>query len=659
MSTTFQYTPLSNANRIRLLKLLPSPSRGAKLAFELEEISLSSTRQQVERRYEAISYTWDGQKPTCSVWCASSDLQITKNAAAVLCRLRRCVRPRWLWIDAICINQASIEEKNVQLSLMLLIYSRASSVVIWLGYVGSSAELASFLRFVRKYGRERGESLDPLKQLYMKVGKRVEIGAKLLTQRSYWSRVWTLQEVAYNPICQVYCEGLWPFSLDSLCSALEYLHHPHAIFGGQGRRWTSGKGGGWERRCFQAVEFHAHSRWPEWYSSDYSKSMFAALTEKKSSDPRDRVLALKGMFINVLGGVTAAYGNTVLEVYTQAAAAILESTPYLCRLLTYACQENKQISTLPSWAPDWTTVVDDDYTHLDPPLTSWRIEKYGRRLFIKAGSSSELQLPASNVFRTLIERDEDLSSTDWLKEAGTIILAWVKETSERAFPSAPECAGSASEAAHYSEEPSMMRPNPFFITCLGLLASELVSHTRIPSPYSTDSSHYAGQDSPGDAGSDDDFGDHQTNFLGGLETEYLGPTGFIQGKLMEWLQSVERRGMGACDDGSSAREGDNDFGEYMTDHISWRLRELLYNRRLLVLLEEGSLSLCACHGKRPALGDVVVQFPKTTSGCIIRAVPGKRGLYRLVGMVRFLGVVVSTAVSEEDSEPVLPEFCIV
>jgi hypothetical protein len=37
------------------------------------------------------------------------------------------------WIDAICINQLDVPERNQQLAMMKWIYFRADTVVIWLG----------------------------------------------------------------------------------------------------------------------------------------------------------------------------------------------------------------------------------------------------------------------------------------------------------------------------------------------------------------------------------------------------------------------------------------------------------------------------------------------------------------------------------------------
>ena len=39
----------------------------------------------------------------------------------------------YVWVDAICINQKDVDEKNRQVSIMQEIYQRAKDVHIWLG----------------------------------------------------------------------------------------------------------------------------------------------------------------------------------------------------------------------------------------------------------------------------------------------------------------------------------------------------------------------------------------------------------------------------------------------------------------------------------------------------------------------------------------------
>ncbi|KAK1757050.1 heterokaryon incompatibility protein-domain-containing protein [Echria macrotheca] len=53
--------------------------------------------------------------------------------------LRRTLHPVYLWVDAICINQASLPEKGEQVAMMADIYRSAEHVAIWLGDLAFSA----------------------------------------------------------------------------------------------------------------------------------------------------------------------------------------------------------------------------------------------------------------------------------------------------------------------------------------------------------------------------------------------------------------------------------------------------------------------------------------------------------------------------------------
>src|SRR6202012_1162820 len=65
-------------------------------------------------------------------------VQVTTNLLAVLRRIRRRYwdfrsHGDYVWIDALCINQADTEEKNSQVSMMREIYRQADLLCIWLG----------------------------------------------------------------------------------------------------------------------------------------------------------------------------------------------------------------------------------------------------------------------------------------------------------------------------------------------------------------------------------------------------------------------------------------------------------------------------------------------------------------------------------------------
>ncbi|TPX07308.1 uncharacterized protein E0L32_010805 [Thyridium curvatum] len=88
--------------------------------------------------YVALSYTWADKTgdstrrrplflgPECQ------RLFMTVNCEAALRCLRYPDQPRSLWIDAICINQKSEDDKKAQILIMNYIYSKASSVLVFL-----------------------------------------------------------------------------------------------------------------------------------------------------------------------------------------------------------------------------------------------------------------------------------------------------------------------------------------------------------------------------------------------------------------------------------------------------------------------------------------------------------------------------------------------
>ena len=58
------------------------------------------------------------------------EMKFTKNLEAALRHLRIESRSRTLWVDAICINQNNVQEKNEHVLHMKAIYALAEQVLI-------------------------------------------------------------------------------------------------------------------------------------------------------------------------------------------------------------------------------------------------------------------------------------------------------------------------------------------------------------------------------------------------------------------------------------------------------------------------------------------------------------------------------------------------
>lgn len=178
--------------------------------------------------YDALSYCWGDPKDprplrvssisnkTSSSGRAVTDyephrdgtLLIQQNLRAFLEGLRRRRYNRFIWIDAICINQGSLEDKFNQIPLMRYVYEAAELVYVWLGEATAAEENAVLamptlnmdLRALPE--SHKLERTDP--DSFEAVGipaptQEVWRALSTIATRPWWSRLWTLQEVVVAP----------------------------------------------------------------------------------------------------------------------------------------------------------------------------------------------------------------------------------------------------------------------------------------------------------------------------------------------------------------------------------------------------------------------------------------------------------------------------
>ncbi|KAI1110045.1 heterokaryon incompatibility protein-domain-containing protein [Nemania sp. NC0429] len=124
------YQPLTSPRSTRILKIYPSRYETAALVCELSEEELNDENPP---SYAAISYTWGSQLPSRKILCHGKAFSVTENCEAILRRFRQGNKMSCLWIDAICIDQSTVEERNKQVAMMEDIYRLAEVVVVWLG----------------------------------------------------------------------------------------------------------------------------------------------------------------------------------------------------------------------------------------------------------------------------------------------------------------------------------------------------------------------------------------------------------------------------------------------------------------------------------------------------------------------------------------------
>ncbi|KAI1735446.1 heterokaryon incompatibility protein-domain-containing protein [Xylaria scruposa] len=181
-----------------------------------------------EPDFEALSYVWGSplDPVTARIFSETSTepkstLSIGQNLALTLRHLRFQDRPRTLWVDAVCINQNDIDERNTEVKRMKDIYSLARRTVIWLGEESENSTLA--LDTLRHFGTQveifateteirQGDCPGATMVEWFKPNCPLPYdeatwrSIEAILRRSWFERVWVLQEALLSgPKAVVQC----------------------------------------------------------------------------------------------------------------------------------------------------------------------------------------------------------------------------------------------------------------------------------------------------------------------------------------------------------------------------------------------------------------------------------------------------------------------
>ncbi|PQE14979.1 HET domain-containing protein [Rutstroemia sp. NJR-2017a WRK4] len=388
----------TESNEIRLLTIQPAQSLDAPLVCDLEYASLDDVP-----KYEALSYTWGSPINPVTIMINNQHFKITHNLYTAMSYLRLSNSSRTLWIDAICINQLSIPERNIQVLRMRAIYRQSHATLIWLGpafknsdllmefmawedrrildptYGGGDAEWAS-----ERYEREMGKPEN----------QPVWEALKELTLVPYWNRMWVIQEVAFGakPIICVGTKtvGFW----DALIRVLSSLDAELEL-GDSGmpvnETWTFLITNAKARAMAVEKRDVEKKKGPSWLAASLQRYRGSLAT-----DPRDKLIALLGFLdesdMQYNKFITVDYARPVKELYldifrfctseprraiTDQEIAIGSRTEFTrnmnitgeqittgtevpmsrahgpCNIMTAASIRHSGIDDFPSWLPHW------------------------------------------------------------------------------------------------------------------------------------------------------------------------------------------------------------------------------------------------------------------------------------------------------------------
>lgn len=383
MDNIYKWLTLAPTGQIRLIKILPSHPSGD-IACEFEVVNLCD-----HPRYVALSYTWGNPRlynyteendtsgiPNRQIQCRVGStivsqrnehwysILVTQNLYSFLLRARDDIAhaTQSYWIDAICINQRDTDERGRQVNMMYAIYQTAKTVYAWLGEEDEDTYMAfELMRTLAGCcrGTDRRTRIQDIQDitpkdlgtqgLISRIGRYADISYWMamarIFQRSYFTRVWIIQEITFANKMLAIC-GHNVLDWEDVVRVSQFL----AL-----TSWS-----GWMSRATGRNK-PSHGAPNAIEVNKGSRNLLHILIRGRrfmSKDPRDKVYALLGIAGDSFREdalLRPEYGDrTATETYTLAALHILQNSNDLLLLCNAEGSDFQSIPNLPSWVPDWS-----------------------------------------------------------------------------------------------------------------------------------------------------------------------------------------------------------------------------------------------------------------------------------------------------------------
>jgi hypothetical protein len=164
---------------IRLLQICADLSRDGLIQCSLTHTTINETP------YSCLSYRWGEPLPSWRILINGRPYHVGGNLYDFLDTFRQSTlnqAKESIWIDALCIAQDDVLERNHQVTQMGEIFSTAKSVYVWLGKMPSIAPIVSSLK---NWQNPTYEDLGIV---------RSDLLSRYLYHNEYWNRAWITQE---------------------------------------------------------------------------------------------------------------------------------------------------------------------------------------------------------------------------------------------------------------------------------------------------------------------------------------------------------------------------------------------------------------------------------------------------------------------------------
>ncbi|KAI1350567.1 HET-domain-containing protein [Xylaria sp. FL0043] len=354
----FAFLPIdSSQGQIRLLKI--DPGR------EHEVIRCSyriSTVHNDDVPYETLSYVWGRMEGHRTIMVEGTQAELTDNLFDALTRIRHETEPRYLWVDALCINQEDGAEKTAQVDMMHRIYRDCVQCNMWMGKIDAVAMDATELNAleaakgaldaIRLFSGADPEYNVPsslaTKAQQAKAGRALQV----LMSSAWWSRIWTVQEATSPKNAMVLWGPLsipWNF-MTQAAEKLVWSQYPPA------ERIDAG----------DIVDNYSFFTAPilgllwasNWIIDPHPPlEMLWRFRYRHSTDPRDKVYVILNLVAEgtyPLSSVRSSdYALNTAVLYRRVMLDLFRDEHGLRPLIGFR-GEPKSVPGLPSWVNDWS-----------------------------------------------------------------------------------------------------------------------------------------------------------------------------------------------------------------------------------------------------------------------------------------------------------------
>lgn len=228
---------------------------------------------------------------------------------------------RTVWIDALCINQKDVIERETQVAMMKTIYQSSLRVVVYLG------------EDIVKVDSRRHRPRHVLHDLDYWIPQS-QTNLKQLLERRYFSRVWIIQELLLSP---------------SIIIPIHDMDFSAGLLFSRNLQQSLGSDWDWDNTNAPWLQYVADGRA---FSSNELLHVLRLTWCVQATDARDKIFGIMGLMdSSVSRAIPPDYSLTEFEVFVGIFAYAAFTLGHL-ELLANAAGD-AAVSPYPSWMPNW------------------------------------------------------------------------------------------------------------------------------------------------------------------------------------------------------------------------------------------------------------------------------------------------------------------